>query len=151
MTNYPIQSKIPLGNSWVATQPWPLPSMLSTLNLSHAISLSEKVSHFLSPGVCIIYSIIHDQLSTVCIFLGTSLSRLQVLFQILAQLHDELLDPFELRMFSVRSHGEDDGLARGQEGARLPQSVQGDLSVKTAPGADTVNRYVDIQPHLQQI
>ena len=110
-----------------------------------------KNFHIFYHPVCIIYAIIHDQLSTVCIFLGTSLSRFQVLFQILAQLHDQLLDPFELRMFSVRSHGEDDGLARGQEGARLPQSVQGDLSVKTAPGADTVNRYVDIQPHLQQI
>ena len=95
-----------------------------------------------------------NQLSTVCIFnisWHIIVKLFQVLFQILAQLHDQLLDPFELGMFSVRSHGEDDGLARGQEGARLPQSVQGDLSVKTAPGADTVNRYVDIQPHLQKI
>ena len=63
-------------------------------------------------------------------------------------LHHKFLDAFKLGMRGVRRHAEDDGLAGGEEGPGLLESLQRHLAVKVTPGADTVHGDVDIYTHL---
>ena len=65
--------------------------------------------------------------------------------------HHKFLKSFEFRVSRVWGESQDDGLAGGEEGPGLLQPLQSKLPVCHRPGADTVNRNVNIYTKLQQI